>query len=764
MWRVPKEVGLVPVLVYVLLAVLGPLLDPSGESVFDPPYLLTFLNVIFLTGTGLAIAVLSASGYLRHGSVNVLLLGCAVMASGLAPLISGYSSNFISANSGVTVHNINFLLSSILQFLSAMVTIRMVDRTIEPQRPRMLTISYALVALFVATITALTYAGVVPTFLSGTGPTPLRQSVLALTLLFFLLSSVMLYAQHFRLRSKALFWYSLGLTMFAIGMASLLFQTTNGDLSSWIGRIAQYSGGFYFLLAVLSLKGTTNVRADMSERWSEAFMNDQQESANFFSNMLNAFVYGRVEASREGGSDDMLILDSNRAFERVSGTERQAVLGRRLSELVPGLRDNPPPWLTQISLVAREGTSFQTETYVEPLRKWLNISAYSPREGYFVAIFEDVTERWRMEGALRESEERYRRLIKYAPTAIFEIDLEGDRFRTVNDAMCALTEYSREELLAMDPLDLLTPEGRELFRSRTERLRSGEVIEETVEHEVLIKGGRRLSMVMQVMPLYEDGRPTGEFVIAHDITKRKKMEEELRLSNQELQQFAYVASHDLQEPLRTVSLYASLMEKHGGELSVETKEYVQIISEATARMRRMVSDLQQYTRVEVKNRPFAPTDLNLVLSGVLDDLRSTIEESGAVVLTDPLPTVWADRGQMSRVLLNLISNAIKFHGPDAPRVHVYATQSPLEWTVAVQDNGIGIESRYANKLFVLFQRLHSQAEYEGTGIGLAICKKIVERHGGRIWLESDGRSGTTFLFTLPSLPPRPGRRAGPHWT
>lgn len=226
--------------------------------------------------------------------------------------------------------------------------------------------------------------------------------------------------------------------------------------------------------------------------------------------------------------------------------------------------------------------------------------------------------------------------------------------------------------------------------------------------------------------------------------------ERLTASNRELQEFAYVVSHDLQEPLRMVSSYLKLIaRRYQGRLDQDADEFIAFAVDGAERMAAMIDGLLQYSRVQSRGEPFAAVDLEQVLADVLDNLRLQIEESGARVEHTRLPAVAADRQQMTRLLQNLIGNAIKFHGEAPPHVRVDARLHEGAWTLSVQDNGIGIEPRDAERVFGMFQRLHSRGKYPGTGIGLAVCKRIVERHGGRIWMESTPGGGSTFSFTLP---------------
>jgi light-regulated signal transduction histidine kinase (bacteriophytochrome) len=246
-------------------------------------------------------------------------------------------------------------------------------------------------------------------------------------------------------------------------------------------------------------------------------------------------------------------------------------------------------------------------------------------------------------------------------------------------------------------------------------------------------------------------------MIAHDITERKQMEVKLKQSmvklersNAELEQFSCVISHDLQEPLRMVKSYLQLLtRRYKGKLDDDADEFINYAVSGADRMSKLINGLLAYSRVGTKRKDFEPVDCDAIVDRTLFDLRVAIEENSAVVTHTPLPTVMADELQMGQLFQNLIGNAIKFHGEEPPRIHISAEHKENEWVFSVCDNGIGIDPQYAKRIFEIFQRLHRRREYSGTGIGLAICKKLVERHGGRIWVESELGKGSTFYFTIP---------------
>jgi signal transduction histidine kinase len=227
--------------------------------------------------------------------------------------------------------------------------------------------------------------------------------------------------------------------------------------------------------------------------------------------------------------------------------------------------------------------------------------------------------------------------------------------------------------------------------------------------------------------------------------------QELAHSNAELEQFAYVASHDLQEPLRMVRSYVQLLERrYKGQLGEDADEFIHFAIDGAERMQTLISDLLQYSRISTHGESFAPTDCSAALDHALTNLKVAIEECGAIITHDELPTVMADESQLTRLLQNLVGNGIKFHKKGArPEVHIGVEHAGGQWIFPVRDNGIGIDPKDFESIFMIFQRLHSREEYEGTGIGLAVCKKIVERHGGQMWVESEPGEGSTFYFTIP---------------
>ncbi len=368
----------------------------------------------------------------------------------------------------------------------------------------------------------------------------------------------------------------------------------------------------------------------------------------------------------------------------------------------------------------------------------------------------EIGERLRAEEGLRESEARLKALIENAPDGVHTHDLDGV-FLDANMKWETLVGYSRDELVGKNPVEVgLIPE--EYIAKNADLLEKSRQGEPTGpdEMELIRKDGTRIGVETSTFPVRRSGR-VEVIGITRDITERKQAEAklkqtlgELARSNAELEQFAYVASHDLQEPLRMVTSYVQLLARRfRGKLDRDADEFIAFAVDGATRMQDLINDLLAYSRVGTRGKPFSPTDPNAALQAALSNLRLAIDGCGAVVDYDPLPIVSSDGTQLVPLFQNLVGNAIKFRREEPPRVHVSVAKNEDGYVFSVSDNGIGIEAKYHERIFLIFQRLHSRAEYPGTGIGLSICKRIIERHRGRIWVESEPGKGSTFRFTIP---------------
>ncbi len=348
--------------------------------------------------------------------------------------------------------------------------------------------------------------------------------------------------------------------------------------------------------------------------------------------------------------------------------------------------------------------------------------------------------------------ERYGQLARYANDAILGAG-QDLRITQANDRAAALYGYSLDELIGMSIEDLRAPgAGDEVAAALAAVLPGQGVVLETVHRR---KDGSLFPVEVSIRGLEHDGGAM-YLEIIRDITERRAAEEalkertdELVRSNSDLERFAYVASHDLQEPLRMVASFVQLLQRrYSGKLDADADEFIGFAVDGALRMQSLINDLLSYSRVGTNTAPFVPADLEDVLAGVLRGLEPAIREARAVVTHERLPTVTCDPTQIGQVFQNLIGNAVKFRREEPPRVHVSCRRAGGAWEFCVTDNGIGMDPAYFDRVFVIFQRLHPHSDYQGTGMGLAICKRIVERHGGRIWVESAEGRGSKFCFTL----------------
>jgi PAS domain S-box-containing protein len=493
--------------------------------------------------------------------------------------------------------------------------------------------------------------------------------------------------------------------------------------------------------------------------------------------------------------DQLRIVHLNEAGARLIGRPASEVIGRKPWEVIPGGEDTPLHAAYRRVLETHEPLS--VEDYFAPWDRWYEASIYPLGEGISVYT-RDVTVRKRAfeltarlgrHAALRAEisatladERDMRRMLERACAAIVDqLDAAFARVWTVDDAgTTLLLQASAGVYTHVDGPHRAVPIGR--FKIGRIAASHRPHLTNDVLHDPQIGDpawARREGMVAFAgYPLLVDGKLIGVLalfsrhalpedtssvlgtiadLVAQGIVRRRtELELEQRLadlarSNADLEQFAYVASHDLQEPLRMVASYNQLLaRRYKGKLDADADEFIGYTVEGVTRMQRLINDLLAYSRVGRRDTELAPVDLEKVLATVTCNLERAAAEAGAEITHDPLPEVMADEGQMVQLMQNLIGNSIKFRGEAPPRIHVGARRDPRGVTISIQDNGIGIEPQFFERIFVIFQRLNPREHYPGTGIGLAICKKIVERHGGRIWVESRPGEGATISFRIPT--------------
>jgi len=619
-------------------------------------------------------------------------------------------------------------------------------------------------------------------------------------------------------------------------------------------EIGELSRAFNRMTA--NLKQVTASKADLEKeiierkQAEETLRKKEAEVRSLYESMTELFVLHEVINDATGKAIDYRILECNPAFEKITGIQRNEVIGG-LASRVYGTGE--APYLDIYARVAETGEPVVFETEFSPMGKHFHISVFSPERGRFATLTSDITERKQAEQALH----RFELLSANSKDIILFMRREDGCILEANAAAVRAYGYSRAELLALTIRDLRAPDTLGLTADQMAQADAGGILFETIHRRkdgttfpvevssqgATIGGVRTLISIVRditerkqaeeeiaslakfpsenpnpILRVQTDGRliyanaashellewwgcevddclpeelkdliaaavdndlnqtvdvPCNDKVYSillvpivesgyvniygRDITERKQAEEalqlvteDLRRSNTELEQFAYVASHDLQEPLRMVSSYVQLLgRRYQGKLDNDADDFINYAVDGAKRMQNLINDLLAYSRVGTRGNPHTLVSAEEVVKDALANLQFLIEESRASITHESLPVISGDSTQLVLVFQNLVGNAIKFRGSEPPRIQIGAQPEGDEWIFTVRDNGIGLDPKFAERIFVIFQRLHDRTAYPGTGIGLAICKRIIQRHGGRIWVESMPGEGATFYFTLP---------------
>lgn len=492
-----------------------------------------------------------------------------------------------------------------------------------------------------------------------------------------------------------------------------------------------------------------------------------------------AQMEGRYRGLLEAAPDGMVVVNQrgeivllNAHAEKQFRYWRDELIGQKVKSIIPqgfaerliadGTRTAAEALVQQIGtgieLTGRrkDGSEFPIEIMLSPLQS---------NEGVLVtAAIRDITVRKEAESHLGQMEERYRGLLEAAPDGMVVVNQAGEIF-LLNAQAEKHFGYSRDELIGQRVTNII-PEGFAERLIADGNRTTAEALVQQIGTGIELAGRRKDGSEFPIEIMLSPLDSAGEILVTaaiRDITVRKEAEanlvqkiEELNRSNEELEQFAYVASHDLQEPLRMVASYTQLLSKrYKGKLDSDADEFIAFAVDGANRMQRLIQDLLTYSRVGKRGLKLLGIASDRALQQALVNLTGAIEASGALVTHGRLPEVMADEAQLVQLFQNLVGNAIKYQGPGIPHIHISAIRNGLpKWMFSVQDDGLGIDSQYFERIFGMFQRLHKRDEFDGTGMGLAICKKIVERHGGVISVESEPGRGSTFHFDLAASEPR----------
>ena len=469
-------------------------------------------------------------------------------------------------------------------------------------------------------------------------------------------------------------------------------------------------------------------------------------------------------------SFDWTYLFINKTAEIHNRRPKEELLGNKYMDMWPGIEDTEVFGLIRRCMEERVPQFMENEfTFLDGSMGCFDLSIQSVPEGVFIHSV-DVTNRKQAERKLQESEERFRTLYENTTVGLYRTTPDG-RILMANPALLRILNFESFEELAKRNLEV---EGfndsypRSNFKQQIEK--DGIVIgmenawEKSDGSIIFVRESCKAIRDTKGNAIYYDGS-------IEDITERKQAEleinklnekleqravqlentnKDLKRSNEELEQFAYVASHDLQEPLRMVSSFTQLLaRKYKDSLDIDALEFIKYAVDGANRMQDLINDLLEFSRISTRGKPFEPVDCSSVLGKVRKNLLTSIDRTLSLITNDDLPIIMADEHQLIRLFQNLIDNSIKFRGDTPPHIYISAKDMNNEWLFSFRDNGIGIAPEFNERIFIIFQRLHDRDEYPGTGIGLAVSKRIVERHGGKIWYESELGKGTTFYFTIP---------------
>ena len=498
--------------------------------------------------------------------------------------------------------------------------------------------------------------------------------------------------------------------------------------------------------------GGTGVIRDVTERRErERALEESETRFRMLAENLEEMVWIESPETRE-------LLYVNPAAERIWGRDWE------------WLYDNPASFLATVHPDDRQRIEQAYEAAVvdgfdEEYRivrpdgeiRWLDVRALhvhndAPNESRLVGICDDITVRKEHERALTESERRYRALVEHFPNGavgLFDDDL---RYTAIGGKLVEAVGVSPADRIGNSVHDLYPDE----LLDEIEPYFEAALVGETNSFEVDYHDRHLFAITLPVRN--DDGAVFAGMIVVQDVTERREYQRQLEESNERLEQFAYAASHDLQEPLRMISSYLQLVERRYGDvLDDDGSEFLEFAVDGADRMRSMIDGLLQYSRVGTQGVEFEPVELGAVLEDAQRNLQVKIEERDAEVSVEQLPRVEGDAGQLRQLFQNLLSNAIEYSGDEPPRVQITAERNGSTWTVAVSDDGIGIAADDQDRIFEIFQRLHSHEHHSGTGIGLALCQRIVERHGGELWVDSELGEGATFSVAFPVLEDRTDR-------
>ncbi len=515
-----RNLALIPV-IGLLAVTLATLFSNSTQLiVFNSPNLVLFFNVIFWTVASAITVYASIRGFLRDGSRTVLLLTVSILIFGSASISSAFVQGF-SDNFSLAIGDIGLFVASIIQLSASLFALFQKDESSSKNRKAQVAIAYVGALVFVALLSLAALKGGLPTFYS-TGPTVLRQWVVGTSVVFFGTAFIVYGTQYVRSRSSALVLYSLGIALLALGFFSGFEIKKVGDLINWIARISTYASAVYIIAAFFAIR---QLGAKTMASWAETFRIDQRQADALFSNMLDAFIYAKVITDVNGKPVDWIYLDVNNSFENISGVKKEQVIGKTVTSVFPKEIEDPADWIGMFGKVALTGEPIHLEGYREVFGKWVSVTAYSPKQGYFISIFDDITVRKKAEEAMQESEEKSRNLAEESPNMIF-IN-QGGRIAYANKKSEDVLGYTREELYspAFSFLSLNPPEYIEEVKLAEAKHLKGEDVP-PYEFALITREGKRVDAIIATKLIDYQGKKAVMGIVT-DISERKKVENKL---------------------------------------------------------------------------------------------------------------------------------------------------------------------------------------------------------------------------------------------
>ncbi len=743
-----------------------------SPAFYDPGWLILITNTLFVTVICFAVAFIAMRNYRWTGRIQILLLGCGVLIFGIGGVIAGLVRGLPDgANLNVTIYNIGAFVGAFFHFIAALILISGISPEIgSKQKGTWLAAGYLGVIIFMAAITLASGRGMIPPFfIQGQGPTSLRQGILGAADVLFFFSFLVFLAMYVRNKEVFLYWYSLALALTSISLTAFFIEFAVGDSISWTGRTAQYLGGVYFLIAIKAAIRSAEARKTSFDSIITASLSPAEE---------------KFSALAENSPDVICRFDRelkhmyvNRAGLRLHGKPAASLIGKTLKEI-----GFPEPscslWEKRVRKVFETSQSMEAEDYfptADGLRFYQSrcVPEFGPDGSVanVLVVAHDLTERKQAESVLQEAHDRTRAVLESIADGFFSMD-QNWNLTYINRRAASLWKRNPAELL-----------GKSLWEVVPAAV--GTIFDEQYHKAVSAQMPVSFEAVSPIMSTWVEVRAypskDGLSVYFSDLTERKKAEAEivklsehmaarnleLENANKELEAFIYSVSHDLRAPLRTIAGFSKILaEDYMDRLDDQCVDYLARINNASEKMTRLIEDLLRLSRISRQEIDRLDCDLGAIASTVVRALREADPARNVDVTVSQGLRAVVDPNLMKIALSNLLENAWKFtsktphariefgvmsqefgdQSKKTPGSQLLTPDSQLVYYV--RDNGAGFDQQYADRMFWPFHRLHSEKEFEGTGIGLAIVERIIRRHGGKVWAEGEVGKGAVFYFTL----------------